>query len=158
MTIKPTHPPSDQRELVVTRVLNAPRALVYKAWTDPKHAMQWWGPRLYPATHMEMDVRPGGTWRHCLTSTEDGRELWQHGVFREVIRDERLVFTFRWEEDGERGIETLVTITFADAGDGKTRLTLRQMPFQSTTERDGHNDGWNSSFDRLEDLVGRTGG
>ena len=60
MTIKPTHPPSDQRELVVTRVLNAPRALVYKAWTDPKHAMQWWGPRLYPATHMEMDVRPGG--------------------------------------------------------------------------------------------------
>lgn len=139
-----------ERELVITRLLNAPRELVFKAWTDPKLAMRWWGPRDYPATRMQMDVRPGGTWRHCLTSKEDGRELWQHGVFREIVAPERLVFTFVWEEDGERGMENLVTVTFADEG-GKTRLTLRQAPFQSVEERDGHGYGWNSTFDRLEE-------
>ena len=141
-----------ERELVITRLLNAPRELVFKAWTDPKHAMRWWGPRDYPATHMQMDVRPGGTWRHCLTSKEDGRELWQHGVFREIVAPERLVFTFVWEEDGERGMENIVTVTFADEG-GKTRLTLRQAPFQSVEERDGHGYGWNSTLDRLEEQL-----
>lgn len=157
MPTKTTHPPSDQRELVVTRVLDARREVVYKAWTDPKQAIQWWGPKAHPATHMEMDVRPGGRWRHCLTGIEDGRELWQHGVFREVVAPERLVFTFVWEEEGERGIENLVTVTFADEA-GKTRLTLRQTPFQSDAERDGHGQGWNSTFDRLEEgLAARPG-
>lgn len=144
--------PTKERELVITRLLNAPRELVFKAWTDPKLAMRWWGPRDYPATHMQMDVRPGGTWRNCLTSKEDGTELWQHGVFREVVAPERLVFTFVWEEDGERGMENIVTVTFADEG-GKTRLTLRQAPFQSVEERDGHGYGWNSTIDRLEDAL-----
>ena len=144
--------PTKDRELVITRLLNAPRELVFKAWTDPKLAMRWWGPRDYPATHIEMDVRPGGTWRNCLTSKEDGRELWQHGVFREVVPPERLVFTFVWEEEGERGMENIVTVTFADEG-GKTRLTLRQTPFQSVAERDGHGYGWNSTLDRLEEQL-----
>jgi uncharacterized protein YndB with AHSA1/START domain len=145
-----------ERELVITRVFDAPRELVFKAWTDPERAMRWWGPVEYPATQMRMDVRPGGTWRHCLTSRADGRELWQHGVFREVVRPERLVFTFRWEEEGERGMENLITVTFADEG-GRTRLTFRQVPFHSANERDGHGYGWHSSFDRLEALVGRAG-
>jgi uncharacterized protein YndB with AHSA1/START domain len=139
-----------ERELVITRLVNAPRELVFKAWTNPRLAIKWWEPRDYPATHMDMDARPGGTWRHCLTSTETGQGLWQHGVFREVVAPERLVFTFVWEEEGERGIETLVTITFANEG-GKTRLTLRQKPFQSVEERDSHGYGWNSSVDRLEE-------
>ena len=84
----------------------------------------------------------------------DGRELWQHGVFREVVPPSRLSFTFVWEEQGERGLETLVTISFADEG-GRTRLTLRQTPFHSIAERDGHGGGWSSSFDRLdENLAG----
>ena len=139
-----------QRELVITRLLAAPRERVFKAWTDPRQAVQWWGPKTYPATHMEMDVRPGGRWRHCLTSTETGKELWQGGTFREVVAPERLVFTFAWEEDGERGLETLVTVTFA-AQDGKTLMTFRQVPFQSVEERDGHRGGWTSSFDRLDE-------
>jgi uncharacterized protein YndB with AHSA1/START domain len=82
--------------------------------------------------------------------------LWHHGVFREVVPPERLVFTFVWEEEGERGVENLVTITFAEEA-GKTRLTLWQTPFQSVAERDGHSHGWNSTFDRLEDhLAGGT--
>ena len=140
----------DERELVITRVFDAPRTLVFRMWTDPAHARNWWGPRDYPATHLTMDVRPGGAWRNCLTSTETGKELWQHGVFREVVPPERLVFTFVWEEEGERGIETLVTVTFAAEGD-KTRMIFRHAPFQSLAERDGHGYGWNSTFDRLAD-------
>jgi uncharacterized protein YndB with AHSA1/START domain len=138
-----------ERELVIARTLDAPRALVFAAWTDPRRALQWWGPVNYPAAHAEMDVRPGGAWRICLRSTEGGPDLWQGGVFREVVPPERLVFTFAWEEEGERGLETLVTVTLAEAG-GKTRMTFRQTPFQSDKERDGHRWGWNSAFDRLD--------
>ena len=146
-----------QRELVITREFDAPRELVYQAWTDPKHAAQWWGPRDYPARAIKMDVRPGGAWRHCLCSTETGNDLWHGGVFREVVPPERLVFTFAWEEEGERGLETLVTVTFADIG-GRTRMTLTQTPFQSDGERDGHQGGWNSTFDRLAEHLGQHAG
>jgi len=139
-----------ERALVIKRVFDAPRDLVFMVWTDPRHAMSWWGPRDYPATVMEMDARPGGRWRHCLTSAEDGRDLWQGGVFREVVPPERLVFTFAWEEEGERGHETLVTVLFADEG-GKTRMTFRHEPFQSVEQRDGHSGGWTSTFDRLDE-------
>lgn len=141
-----------QRELTFTRIFDAPRSLVFRMWTDPQHAKNWWGPKLYPARHLQMDVRPGGRWRNCLQSTETGRELWQGGVFREVIEPERLVFTFAWDEEGERGIETLVTVTFAEQG-GKTLMTFRQTPFRSEGERDGHHEGWMSSFDRLTEYV-----
>lgn len=140
---------SADRELVITRVFDAPRALVFKAWTDPRQAIRWWGPKHHPATHLEMDVRPGGAWRACLKSTADGRELWHHGVFREVVAPERLAFTFVWEEEGERGIENLVTATFAEQG-GRTLMTFRHAPFQSAAERDGHREGWSSMFDRFD--------
>ena len=143
--------PTDQG-LVLTRRFDAPRELVFAAFTDPKQVRRWWGPKDYPATHVEMDVRPGGRWRNCLTAAADGRELWQHGVFREVMPPSRLVFTFVWEEEGERGLETLVTITFAEDGGG-TRLTLRQTPFHSIAERDGHGYGWSSTFDRLDEFL-----
>jgi uncharacterized protein YndB with AHSA1/START domain len=137
-----------QRELAIERVFDAPRERVFAAWTDPHHVREWWGPVNYPARYVEMDVRPGGAWRMCLRSTEGKQELWQGGVFREVVAPERLVFTFAWDEEGERGLETLVTVTFADEG-GKTRMTFRQVPFQSVAERDGHSWGWNSTFGRL---------
>lgn len=141
--------PGIERELVITRVINAPRDLVFDAWTNPKRAKQWWGPVNYPAVHVEMDVRPGGAWRICLQSTEGKPDLWQGGVFREIVRPERLVFTFAWEEEGERGLETLVTVMLADEK-GKTHMTFSQVPFQSAEERDGHQWGWNSAFDRLD--------
>jgi uncharacterized protein YndB with AHSA1/START domain len=143
-----------ERELVITRLLDAPRELVFRAWTDPRHAGQWWGPVNYPASHIEMDVRPGGAWRICLRSTEGKPDLWQGGVVREVVAPERLVFTFAWEEAGERGLETLVTVTFSEEG-GKTRMTFRQVPFQSVEERDGHRWGWNSAFERLHETLVR---
>jgi uncharacterized protein YndB with AHSA1/START domain len=80
--------------LVMTRVFDAPQALVFKLWTNPGHAINWWGPRDCPATLLEMDARPGGTSRACLRRDETGEDLWHGGVFREVVPPRRLVFTF----------------------------------------------------------------
>ena len=134
--------------LEMARVFEAPRALVFALWTDPRHAQNWWGPSDHPASFLEMDVRPGGAWHGCLRSRESGKELWQGGVFREVVPPDRVVFTFAWEEEGVRGLETLVSVTFAEEG-GRTRMSFRQAPFRSAASRDGHRGGWTSSFDRL---------
>lgn len=140
------------RALTIERLFDAPRALVWEAWTHPAMLSQWWGPVHYPATHLDMEVRPGGRWRNCLTSVETGEALWQNGEFREVVPLEKLVFTFVWEADGERGVANIVTVIFEDAG-RQTRVTLSQTPFQSDHEADGHGDGWWSSFDRLHMLL-----
>src|ERR1700741_334914 len=116
--------PVAERDLVITRVFDAPRELVWKAWTDPYHAKHWWGPTHHPAIEMHMDLRVGGKWRNCLQSIENGIAIWQHGVFKEIMPPERLVFTFTWEENRfleHPNIETLVTVTFAKDGD-KTRM------------------------------------
>jgi uncharacterized protein YndB with AHSA1/START domain len=148
--IDPMRPvPADTgAELVITRMFNAPRALVFKAWTDPAMMVRWFGPRHHPATSLSLDLTPGGKWSGCLRSVADGSELRLGGVFREIIPPERLVFSFAWDEPGERGLETIVTIEFEALGD-QTRMTLRQVPFRSTTEQDGHQEGWSSCFDRL---------
>ncbi|MGC2166493.1 MAG: SRPBCC domain-containing protein [Gallionella sp.] len=140
--------------LTLTRTFNAPLALVWKAWTDPAHTIHWWGPTHHPATNIEWDARPGGRWRNCLRSVETGDLLWHGGEFREVAEPERLVFTFAWEETGERGVVTLVTVAFSEL-DGTTEMTMRQSPFQSIDERDGHDQGWNSTFDRLAEYLTR---
>lgn len=144
--------PQAERVLRITRTFDAPRELVFKVWTSPNTMLNWWGPKLHPATQMQMDVRPGGKWRGCLTGVEDGRALWQHGIFTEVNPHDLLAFTFVWEEQGERGIETLVTIRFTDEN-GKTRMDFEQTPFQSAAERDGHQGGWSSMFDRLAEFL-----
>jgi uncharacterized protein YndB with AHSA1/START domain len=145
---------TDDRELVITRIFDAPRDLVFRAWTEEAHARNWGGPRDYPAKHTEADVRPGGLWRTCLRAADGSRDLWQGGVYREVVEPERLVFTFAWDqEDGTPGPETLVTIDFAEH-DGRTKMTFRQAVFDTKSNRDGHNLGWNSAFDRLQEYIG----
>jgi uncharacterized protein YndB with AHSA1/START domain len=139
-------------QLTISRIFDAPLALVWEAWLDPQAAIQWWGPKHHPAIDIEWDVRTGGRWRNCLRSTETGELLWHGGEFREVVERQRLAFTFTWEESGERGMETLVTVTFSEKA-GKTHMTLQQAPFQSRAEQDGHDEGWNSCFDRLSELL-----
>ena len=119
-----------QRELVIERVFDAARELVFRMWTEPKHMTKWWGPRDYPAGEINADVRPGGKYRHCLISSAGDMSLWLYGTFQEIVPPERLVFTFAWEEEGERGLETVVTIVLKDEGN-KTRMLFRQSPFQS---------------------------
>ena len=138
--------------LTITRVIDAPRALVFRAWTDPAFAARWWGPRGFTATECRIDARVGGAYRTVMRAA-DGTEHRQRGVCREVIPPERLVFTFAWEdEQGELGPETLVTVTLAEQ-DGKTRLTLYHSGFETPTARDGHQEGWSSALERLADYL-----
>ncbi len=144
---------ANDRELVITRVIDAPRDLVFKAWTEAERMVHWLGPRGFTASDIEHDVRPGGAWRARLRPDAGGKDLWQGGVYREVVKPERLVFTFAWDdENGRPGLETLVTITFAEQ-QGKTRMTFRQSGFKTVDSRDGYEKGWNSTFDRLDDYV-----
>jgi len=137
----------------MTRLFRAPRALVWKAWTDPEQLIQWMGPRHHPATQVEGDFRPGGAFRTRLTPAEGGEELWNGGVYREIVEPERLVFTFFWEgDDGKPENEMLITLTFAEEG-ADTRMTLHQTGFRAVEQRDGHNGGWDSCFDRLEEFL-----
>jgi uncharacterized protein YndB with AHSA1/START domain len=136
------------RELVITRVFDAPRSLVFKAWTQPEHMMRWWGPKGYTTPTCEMDVRAGGALQLCMRSSE-GTDIWVRGVFREVVEPERLVFTAI--DNGEIGSETVIAVTFEDL-DGKTRLTMHQTFIKAETSR-GAKEGWNSSLDRLEEFL-----
>ena len=137
-----------ERELVMTRVFDAPRALVFKAWTEPEHLVRWWGPRGFVVLSYEATVRPGGSFRFGIRSPA-GEEHWAHGTYREIVAPERLVFITAWEHpDGSPKHETLVTLSFAEHA-GKTELTLRQAVFESVTARDLHGEGWGSTLDLL---------
>jgi uncharacterized protein YndB with AHSA1/START domain len=140
-------------ELLIKRVFDAPRKLVYEAWTRPEHLERWQGaPEGFTVTSHQVDLRPGGVFRICMRSSE-GVDHWLQGVYREVVEPERLVFTHAWlAADGKPGPETLVTITFAETG-GKTELTLRQTGFKSTGARDGHQSGWSSTLDRFNAYI-----
>jgi len=138
---------ADPRELVITRLFDAPRELVFQMWTEPEHMMRWWGPRTYTCPNCTMDVRPGGAIRLCMRSS-DGQDLWVNGVFREVVAPERLVFTATNEVDRA---ETVISVTFEDQG-GKTFLTMHQTLSRSDIGR-GAKEGWNGSFDRLAEYL-----
>ena len=135
------------RELVITRIFDAPPDLVFRMWTDPVHMKEWLAPRGFTVPHSEGEMRPGGAWRSCMR-TADGAELWLSGVYREVVPDRKISFTHAWEEEGKRGHETVVTITLEPLGK-KTKLTLRQAPFESVGSRDGHGGGWGECLDKL---------
>jgi uncharacterized protein YndB with AHSA1/START domain len=143
---------STELELAITRVFDAPRSLVYQAWTESEHMSQWPAPHGYVITHNEGDVRPGGAWRSCMRSP-DGEDLWLGGVYREVKENELLVFTHAWDgPDGRPGQETLVTVRLEDQ-DGKTKMTFLQSFFKSVEQRNGHRGGWTECFDRLSEYL-----
>lgn len=145
---------SGDRELVITRVFDAPRGLVFKAWAEPERLVRWWGPRGFTTTSCTVDVRLGGAWRICMRSSE-GVDYWTQGVYREVVEPERLVFTYAWEDaEGKPGREMLVTVTFADHG-GKTEMAFHQAIFESAEDRDGHEEGWSECFDLLAEYLAK---
>lgn len=144
--------PSD-REILMTRDFDAPRELVFKAYTDPKSIPQWWGPRGYTTTVDKMDVRPGGVWRF-VQRDQDGNEFAFNGVYREIVPPERLVYTFEFE--GMRGHVMLETVTFEEH-DGKTKLTDRAL-FDNVEDRDGMlksgmEQGAAETMDRFAELL-----
>lgn len=141
-------PGSQERELLFTRVFDAPRELVFQAWTDREHLMKWWGPAGFSVTFLEMDLRPGGAWRKCMRSAQGG-EYWRRGTYLEIVEPERLVFTYISDDpESDPEHETVVTMIFEELGE-KTLMTFMQREFKSRAERDSHRGGWTSCMDRF---------
>ena len=160
---------STQQELVITRVFDAPRELVWKAWTEPEHFMRWWGPKGFTTPHCEIDFRVGGTYHYAMT-IEGGMALWGKWVFREITPPERLVL-IQYFSDPQGGVtrnpwspvwplQTLSTTTLTEQGD-KTLLSLEWSAFEATAEEAAAFDaahasmtqGWSGNIDVLEDYL-----
>jgi uncharacterized protein YndB with AHSA1/START domain len=152
-------------DLVVRRVFDAPRELVFKAWTQPEHLVRWWGPNGYTTPSCTIDFRRGGAWHLCMRSPE-GVDLWCGGVYREIVEPEQIVCTDSFlDEEGnpvgpayyglspEGPSEMLITVTFTEH-EGKTTLTIRQTVGSTPpSERQGMQQGWTETLDRLADYV-----
>jgi uncharacterized protein YndB with AHSA1/START domain len=134
--------------LTLKRRLKATPAQVFAAWTDPEKIVHWFGPSqtVLNSVKAETDVRVGGRYRMRFT-TDDGEKHEVGGIYREVVRDRRLVFSWAWHSTPER--ESLVTVTLTPDGDG-TMLTLHQEQFFDEKARDGHERGWTGTLDKLE--------
>ncbi len=144
---------SDANHLRIERTLPAPRSLVFRAFTDPARMLQWFGPHGFVATFVELDVRVGGAWRGGMRGP-DGKELVASGVYREIVADERLVFTYAWERDGARGFETLCRLELRDVG-GHALLRFEQGPFETASAAREHEGGWSQAFEKLGEVVAR---
>jgi uncharacterized protein YndB with AHSA1/START domain len=138
-------------ELLIAREFDAPVELVFRMWESADHLIRWWGPEIFTTTHVDWEATPGRPWRITMASKKY-RVSSMGGVIREVEKNIRLVFTFAWDEDSGRDMDTLITVTFADRN-GKTLQTFHQTPFSTVTLRDSHIGGWNSLFNRQQAFV-----
>jgi uncharacterized protein YndB with AHSA1/START domain len=144
------------REIVITRVFDAPRELVWEAWTDPKHVVNWWGPRGFTTTIEKMDVRPSGVWKHVMHGP-DGTDYPNSSVFKEVVKPERIVYSHGGGKKGGRGVHFVATWTFEALGD-KTKVTMHSI-FPSAADRDfvvkeyGAIEGGKQTLERLGEYL-----
>jgi len=149
-----------ERDLTITRVFDAPREVVFAAWTEPEHLKRWWGPRGFTTPACEVDLRVGGAWKIVMRFPDGVNEHIMEAVYREIVPPERIVFSnHALDKDGNRLLEGVTSVTFADLG-GKTKLTLQTcmkglVPY---TDRmlEGMEPGWSQSLERLaEELAKR---
>jgi uncharacterized protein YndB with AHSA1/START domain len=152
-------------ELVITRIFDAPRELVWKAWTEPEHVMRWWGPKGFTSPVCKIDFREGGKYLFCMRSPE-GQDYWSIGVYREIVPMERIVCTDSFADEkgnpvpashygmpGDWPQELIVTVTLEEH-EGKTKMTMRQAGIPAGQMKEMAQAGWNESFDKLaEDLA-----
>lgn len=157
----------EERVIEITRVFNAPRTLVWKAWTDPKHFMQWWGPKNFTCPFAVIDFRVGGKYRNCMRSPE-GKDFWTTGEYRDIIPMERIVYTDCFSDENgnvvhasyyempgdDWPLEMMVTVTFEDLN-GKTRMILRHIGHPAGRMGEMANMGWNESFDKLAEVISK---
>jgi uncharacterized protein YndB with AHSA1/START domain len=154
-----------EQEVLITRVFDAPRDLVFEAWTSAEHLMRWSAPKGCSLLIRSLDFRPGGRFHHCIR-IPSGHDCWCTGVYHEIVAPERIVYSIAMsDEDGNRvesadagkdsdwPAETTVTVTFADLG-GKTKLTLHQTVSEALAKRTGAYPSWLEMLDHLaEDLT-----
>ena len=152
------------RELVITRIFDAPREQVWKAWTEPEHTKRWWGPKGFTSPVSRIDLRVGGKYLNCMRSPE-GRDFWSTGVYREIVPLERIVCTDSFaDENGsvvpamhygmgpDFPLEMLVTVTFEEL-EGGTKLTLRHAGIPEGRMSELTEAGWKESFDKLAGVL-----
>ena len=145
------------REILITRTFEAPRELVWQAVTDPKHVSNWWGPRGFTTTTEEIDVRPGGFWKHTMVGP-DGTRYPNYSIFKEIVKPERIVYLLgENREDAERGYLTGIW-TFEVVDGNKTKVTLRAI-FPSAEARAaaikevGAEEGGKQTLERLGEYL-----
>lgn len=165
---------SDQDGVEIIRMFDAPRDLVWKVWTDPEMVQKWWGPEGFWAPSVKIDFREGGKYTYGMHGPEDSewnRDMYSSGIFKEIVPHEKIVTTdYFSDKDGNKidpsdegqdknfPSEMTVTITFEDAGEGKTKLTIfypkteNEVQFEAML-KSGMKEGWNSSLDKFEKVL-----
>lgn len=138
-------------ELLIEREFDAPVALVFRLWEERDHMLRWWGPEEFTTVELDWTLTPGRSWRGAMTSKRYGLSKFG-GVVREIERNRRIVFTFRWDDDSGDYGDTTVTVTLSEK-DGKTIQTFHQAPFSTVAIRDNHIGGWNSLFNKQQHYV-----
>ena len=152
------------QDLSITRIFDAPRELVWKAWTEPEHLKKWWGPKHFTAPVIKNDLRVGGKYLYCMHGP-DGRDYWSTGVYREIVPLERLAVTDSFADKkgkvvpasqygmiGDWPIELVVTMTLEDLH-GKTKMILHHSGIPEGMMRDLTRTGWSESFDKLAESI-----
>jgi uncharacterized protein YndB with AHSA1/START domain len=138
-------------ELLIEREFNAPVSLVFRLWESRDHMIRWWGPEKFTTIELDWELKPGRPWRGAMTSQQYGLSRFS-GIIREVERNKRIIFTFKWDGDSGPNLDTIVTVTFAEK-DGKTLQTFHQTPFATVADRDSHVGGWSSLFNKQQVYV-----
>ena len=147
-----TNTHGDETVLRLTRHFDAPREIIYRAWTDPSWLVRWIGPQECTCPHAETDLRVGGALKIDIRGPQ-GIDNWAHGVYQTVEAPARLTFTWQWvQEDGTLGQEMLIDLEFTESGEG-TELVLTQTRFPTDESRDQHRGGWTGSFESLAQIL-----
>ena len=142
---------NDDKVLVIERRFAASCKKVYEAWTNPQILQKWWGPVGVTIPELKLDVREGGEWTTTFHSDQMGHRT-VSGKYLTVDAPNRLIFTWGWVDNGKRDHETEVEIVLKSSGDG-TLMTLTQKSFANIENRDNHNHGWTSSFEKLDSFL-----
>lgn len=154
----------EQRALVITRIFDAPRELVWKAWTNPENVMRWWGPQYFTSPIANIDLRVGGKYLFAMRDPE-GKDYYSTGVYQKIDPPREIVYTDSFADEhgnvispsayGMTGFpeSTTVTVLLEDVGGGKTRLTLINAGVPAGELREPSNAGWNQSFDKLAESL-----
>lgn len=137
-------------ELRLDRTFDAPLALVWRMWESRDHMIRWWGPEIFTCVELDWELTPGRPWRAMMASRQFSHKIARMGgVIREVEKHRRIVFSFAWDEDSGRDLDTVVTVTFREE-DGMTVQSFHQAPFSTAAARDSHVGGWNSLFSKQQ--------